>query len=454
MILHFNTDAKAIIDTIYTDVIVSNKEGVIIYANNSTEFWFGLKPQQMVGKNVFDLEAQKTFTPSITRKVLETNKKQTLIQKTQNNKKLLVTGNIVYGEDDKIKYIVCYSQDITELDKMKSYVKQVESELEEIKNKLKTLEIKKSLNKNIVAQSKNMKQILSIMDRVAKTDATILFTGESGVGKTMFAEHIHTLSGRKGEFVSINCGAIPLTLIESELFGYEAGSFTGANAKGKTGLVEQAKEGTLFLDEIGELPFDVQAKLLMLIQEKSFYSVGDTKRKKINFRLIAATNINLEKKINNGQFREDLYYRLSVIQLNIPPLRERQDDLLKLILSFLDYHNKQYNEEKELTHQSIDYLLKYDWPGNVRELSNMIERLVLIAEEKVITPKHLPKKLKQEDIFVIPNNETLTLPDILENTEKEVLKKAQKKYVTTTKIAERLGVSQPTIVRKLKKYNM
>lgn len=454
MVLQLNKDAKAIIDTIYTDVIVSNKEGTIIYANNSTEYWFNLKPEQVVGRNVFDLEAQKIFTPSITRKVLETNQKQTLIQKTQNNKKLLVTGNIVYDDNNDIKYIVCYSQDITELDKMKNYVKQVESELEEIKNKLKVLESKQTLDKNIVAQSKSMKEITAIMERVAKTDATIFFTGESGVGKTMFAKHIHTLSERKGEFVSINCGAIPHALIESELFGYEAGSFTGASTKGKIGLVEQAKGGSLFLDEIGELPVDVQAKLLMLIQEKSFYRVGDTKRKKVDFRLIAATNINLEDEIKTGEFREDLYYRLSVIQLNIPPLRDRHDDLLKLILNFLDYHNKQYNEEKELTHQSIDQLLKYDWPGNVRELSNMIERLVLVTEEKVISPEDLPINLIQDDMFVIPNNQSLTLPEILDNTEKEVLKIAKKKHITTTEIANHLGVSQPTIVRKLKKYNL
>lgn len=454
MVLQLNREAKAIIDTIYTDVIVSNEDGIIIYANNSTEFWFDLRPEQIVGKSVFDLEKQKIFTPSITRKVLETKQKQTLFQKTQKNKKLLVTGDIVYGDDNRIKYIVCYSQDVTELDKLKNYVKQVENELEEIKEKLKILGDSRTENTNIVAQSKNMQQILSTMERVSKTDATIFFTGESGVGKTMFAKHVHTLSERKGKFISINCGAIPPTLIESELFGYEAGSFTGANTKGKTGLVEQANGGTLFLDEIGELPYDVQAKLLMLIQEKAFYRVGDTVRKQVDFRLIAATNVNLEEKINNGQFREDLYFRLSVIQLTIPPLRKRQEDLLKLILNFLYFHNKQYNEHKELTHQTIDLLLKYHWPGNVRELSNVIERLVLVVEEQIITPEHLPPNLTKDNVLTLADDTSLTLPEILANTEKEVLKKARKKYSTTTEIAAHLGVSQPTIVRKLQKYNI
>lgn len=453
MVLQLSKESKAIIDAIYTDVIVSNKSGRIIYANNSTEYWFNILAEQLIGKSVFDLESQGVFTPSITRRVLETNQKQTLLQTTHKGKKLLVTGDIVPNDNNDIKYIVCYSQDITELEKMKNYVKQVESELDEIKEKLKLLEVKPN-EAHIVAQSKNVKQILFTMERVAKTDATVFFTGESGVGKTMFAKHVHTLSERKGEFISINCAAIPSSLIEAELFGYEAGSFTGASHKGKVGLVEQADGGTLFLDEIGELPSSVQAKLLMLIQEKAFYRAGDTKRKEVDFRLIAATNINLNEKIQDGHFREDLYFRLSVIQLTIPPLRERQDDLLKLILNFLDHYNKQYNEHKELTHDTIDYLLKYDWPGNVRELSNVIERLVLVVENQIVAPEQLPANIIQENTFTLAENTTLTLPEILHKTEKEVLKAARHKYQTTTEIAQYLGVSQPTIVRKLKKYSL
>src|SRR5699024_490587 len=191
----------------------------------------------------------------------------------------------------------------------KSYVKKVEGELEEIKKKLHDLRNLQIQDSEIIAKSKNVQQILSIMDRIADTDATVLFTGESGVGKSLFAEQLHHKSKRKGKFIPINCSTIPKSLIESELFGYKEGSFTGASQKGKVGLVEQAQGGTLFLDEIGELPFDVQAKLLMLIQEKTFYRIGDSAPKTVDFRLIAATNVNLEEQIKQGKFREDLYFR-------------------------------------------------------------------------------------------------------------------------------------------------
>ena len=454
MTFEMNEESKEIIDSIYTDVIISDPNGIIVYANNSTEYWFNMEKEVIIGKSVFELEKQKVFSPSITRKVLETGKKQTLIQQTYSNKKLLVTGNIVYDENQNIKYVVCYSQDITELEKLKSYVKKVEGELEEIKKKLHDLRNLQIQDSEIIAKSKNVQQILSIMDRIADTDATVLFTGESGVGKSLFAEQLHHKSKRKGKFIQINCSTIPKSLIESELFGYKEGSFTGASQKGKVGLVEQAQGGTLFLDEIGELPFDVQAKLLMLIQEKTFYRIGDSAPKTVDFRLIAATNVNLEEQIKQGKFREDLYFRLSVIHIPIPPLRERQDDLLSLVMKFTTLFNKRYHYQKEFTHETIDYLLRYSWPGNVRELSNIIERLILTIDEDIILPEHLPENIKASQSVPLYDTGHNSLPDILEETEIRVLKQAQKHCKSTTEMAKYLGVSQPTIVRKLQKYGL
>ncbi|RST74118.1 PAS domain-containing protein [Siminovitchia acidinfaciens] len=455
MALEIGERWEEIVDGLYTDVIITDKHGTIVYANDSTEYWFKMNKDEIIGNSVFELEKKRVFYPSVARMVIESSQKQTLIQQTRNEKKLLVTGNIIYDDKRNIEYIVCYSQDITEIEKMKSYIKKVENELENVKKELQYYQKLQMEDSHVVAKSPNMQRVLSMMDRVADTDATVLLTGESGVGKSLLAEQLHKKSNRKGEFVSINCSSIPESLIESELFGYKPGAFTGASQKGKVGLVEKAHNGTLFLDEIGELPVNVQAKLLMLIQEKTFYRIGDAQPKEVNFRLVAATNVNLEERIKEGAFREDLYFRLSVIHISIPPLRERQEDLLNLLMNMIKKFNKRYGRHKDLTHETIDCLLRYSWPGNVRELSNIIERLVLTIEEDVILPEHLPENINTAHLaapFIEVGHKSLK--EILEATEIRVLKDAREKYNSTTKMAKLLKVSQPTIVRKLKKYGL
>lgn len=444
---------EEIIDSIYTDVILTDASGIVIYANN-TEYWFDMKKEAVIGRSVFQLEKEKVFYPSITRKVLETGRKQTLIQETRSGVKLLVTGNIVHDEKGNIKYIACYAQDISELEKLKSYIKKVEGELKSIKEELLQLQVKETiLSSSVVAKSEKMKQILLIINRVAETDASILLTGESGVGKSKLAKYVHQKSNRPGKLVSVNCSSIPETLLESELFGYAPGAFTGANPKGKKGLVEEAQDGTLFLDEIGELPNSLQAKLLTLIQEKKFYPVGVTTSKKVNFRLITATNVDLSEQIKENLFREDLYYRLSVIHIPIPPLKERKDDLLALIMELINTFNKRYNQEKEFSHETINYFLQYTWPGNVRELSNVIEMLILTVEDYVIQPSHLPEHIASNYTAASLNNlGQKSLPDLLKETEISILKEALTRCKSTTEMAKYLGISQPTVVRKLQKY--
>lgn len=458
MNFHSSWNWKEILDSINNDLIVTDPNGNVLYSNSSVEYWLNVKKSEIIGRSVIEMEKERIFYPSVVKRVLETGEKQTLVQETRSGKKLLVSGNIVYDEQQQIKYIVTYSQDITELEKMKMYVKMVEGEMETIKNELKELQNKQSADADIIAKSDKMKNVMGMINRVAQTDTTVLLTGESGVGKSLLAEYIHKQSGRKGKFVTINCSSIPESLLESELFGYDAGAFTGANPKGKKGLVEEAEDGTLFLDEIGELPMNLQAKLLTLIQKKEFFRIGDTKPKTVNFRLVAATNVDLKERIQEGKFREDLYFRLSVIHIPIPPLRERREDLLSLIMDLTETFNTRHGQEKVLDHAVIDNLLHYEWPGNVRELANLIERLVLTIEDNLIQQMHLPEEFVSCDVteqnLAVHALGRKSLPEIVEEIEIQVLKNATERCTSTTQMAQYLGVSQPTIVRKLKKYGI
>ncbi|WP_198042545.1 sigma-54-dependent Fis family transcriptional regulator [Oceanobacillus sp. AG] len=392
------------------------------------------------------------------KRVLETGEKQTLIQETRSGKKLLVTGNIVYNDKNNIKYVVTYAQDVTELEKMKLYVKMIEGEMETIKSELKELQSKQSAAPHIIAKSEPMKHVVSLINRVARSNTSVLLTGESGVGKTLLAEYLHNQSGRKGKFVTINCSSIPESLLESELFGYDAGAFTGANPKGKKGLVEEAKGGTLFLDEIGELPMNLQAKLLTFTQSKEFIRVGETTPISLDFRLVTATNVNLKERIEDGKFREDLYFRLSVIHIPIPPLRERREDLLSLIIELTQKFNQRHQQEKVLDHAVIDHLLHYKWPGNVRELANLMERLVLTIDDNLIQQEHIPKEFisnyQKENSLRFQVLEEKTLPEMMQELETQILQKAFASCKSTTEMARQLGVSQPTVVRKLQKYGI
>ncbi len=404
------------------------------------------------------LEKERVFYPSVVKRVLETGEKQTLIQETRSGKKLLVTGNIVYNDKNNIKYVVTYAQDVTELEKMKLYVKMIEGEMETIKSELKELQNKQSATPHIIAKSEPMKHVVSLINRVACSNTSVLLTGESGVGKTLLAEYLHNQSGRKGKFVTINCSSIPESLLESELFGYDAGAFTGANPKGKKGLVEEAKGGTLFLDEIGELPMNLQAKLLTFTQSKEFIRVGETTPISLDFRLVTATNVNLKERIEDGKFREDLYFRLSVIHIPIPPLRERREDLLSLIIELTQKFNQRHQQEKVLDHAVIDHLLHYEWPGNVRELANLMERLVLTVEDNLIQQEHIPKEFisnyRKENNFSFKALGEKTLPEMMQEFETQILQNVYGRCKSTTEMARQLGVSQPTVVRKLQKYGI
>jgi transcriptional regulator with PAS, ATPase and Fis domain len=339
---------------------------------------------------------------------------------------------------------------------LKEYIQAMKEEIERVKSELDQLRNQHVLENGIIANSEAMKKVILTARKAAEVDVNIVLLGESGVGKSHLARLIHQTSPRKqGPFIEVNCGAIPESLFEAEFFGYEAGAFTGAHRNGKVGLAELAEGGTLFLDEISELSLLNQVKLLKFIQEKQFYRVGGTKLRKVDCRLIAATNQDLKTAVENKAFREDLYFRLNVVPISIPPLCDRKEDILPLIDYYLQFFMKKYNCTKKLDGAVIQRLIYHEWKGNVRELINLLEQLVVMSPSPLITYEDLPPIFRtKRDQTPAMDEDNLTLAEILAKVEKRILIKAKQQHKTTAKIAKAIGISQPSVVRKLKKYNI
>lgn len=322
-----------------------------------------------------------------------------------------------------------------------------------------TLSQYKSNNEIFVGNSQFMKDLTKKVLQVATYDCTVLIMGESGTGKELIASSIHKFSKKSGPIIKINCGAIPENLLESELFGYEQGAFTGAKIGGKPGKFEEAHNGTLFLDEIGDMQLHLQVKLLRVLQEKEVVRVGGSKTKKVNARIIAATNKNLYNLVQEGKFREDLFYRLNVVPITIPPLRERREDIMPLILHFKKKYEKKYQTKRNCSPEVIKHFLSYDWPGNVREMENLIERLIVILEPtETITPKILindylsmARLQMEKDVSV---HRLIPIKDATDKVESQLINMAIARYKTLKEIADVLGVDQSTICRKLKQLNI
>ncbi|MBC2724121.1 MAG: sigma 54-interacting transcriptional regulator, partial [Desulfosporosinus sp.] len=329
--------------------LVTDREGIIVRVSEGTGDIYDINSDELLGKSVYTLEQEGLFTPLVTPIVLEKKKKVTLVQTTKQGRKLLVTGIPVEDPKGEVVQIVSYSHDVTELMEVKKYLDSMEDEMHRVKTELELLRKQNVLTDGLVSNSEKMQHVLKTAVNVSNVDVNVLLLGESGVGKTHLAKFIHNKSPRcKGPFIEVNCGAIPDHLFEAEFFGYEAGAFTGASRNGSLGLVELANNGTLFLDEIGELSLSHQVKILKLIQEKQFYRVGGRKPKTVEFRLIAATNKNPEEAVQAKEFREDLFFRLSVVPITIPSLRERPEDIYPLITHFVQQFENKYDRKRQL----------------------------------------------------------------------------------------------------------
>lgn len=442
---------KEILNNSYDEIFVINSKGIVIYVNNASERNYGLKPSEIIGKTVYHLVEEGYYTPSITPIVFREKKRVTLSQETMIGKKLVVTATPILDKDGNIDLVVMNSRDITEIEELKCNLEETEKLVQKYKQEVEELRKKEYKYEHLIVRSKSMKECVELAQKVSSTDSTVLILGDSGTGKNVMAKYIHHISNRKaGSFKTINCAAIPDQLLESELFGYHRGAFTGANTAGKIGLLELSDGGTLFLDEIAEIPLRLQAKLLEVIQENRFIPVGGTEYKTINTRIIAATNRNLEKMVVDGLFREDLFYRINVIELEIPPLRERLEDIVPLAHYFLNIYDKKYGMSHYFSQDSLDTLMSHSWSGNVRELQHVIERLVITVKESKILPEHFPKSFRKSDKV----KANLALPNLvpLDVLEEELIIKAYKQLGSSYKVAKALNISQSKANRRIRQY--
>lgn len=450
---NINEDLEAIMSLSGELVTIVNHQGIVERVSSNCKEIMGIEANDFVGKSIYELEKSGVITLSSTKKVLETLKKVTMTQQTKGNKYLHVQGFPIFNEDGSLEKILNISKDVTEeailREKLQESEKEVELLIEEVN--------KESMrNGNIIVKSQKIEEVYYLSNKVAKTDATVLYLGETGVGKGVFAKYLHEASNRRDyPFITVNCSVLPEQLIESELFGYVKGAFTGANVEGKKGLIEAAENGTLFLDEIGELSLQTQAKLLQVIQEKSFTPIGTTSSVEANVRIVAATNRDLMNMVSGGLFRSDLYYRLNVVPIHIPALRERVEDIPFLLQYFLDMFNLKYQKSGIFSPQAIDQLTYYKWPGNVRELQNFVERLVITTGKNKIEIEDLPSSVMDaelpEEIDVI---EDKSLKERIDQFEKKILLKTLAKSRNLKEMSNYLKVDISTISRKLKKYDI
>lgn len=443
-----------IIECSYDGIYITDGKAKTIIVNKAYENITGMSREELLNKNMVELVKEGKVSRSATLLVLKNKKITTIEQEFSTGKKALVSSSPIFDDNGNITMVVTNVRDVTELYELKEQLEKNEElnkkyffEIEAMRNQL--------LNaKDIIARDEKMLNMLEIAKKVALVDTTVLLLGETGVGKEEIAKYIHKNSKRCNKnFIKVNCGAISKNLIESELFGYEKGAFTGANRNGKLGLFEVADGGTIFLDEIGELELDMQVKLLRVLQEGEIQRVGDTKMIKVNARVLAATNRNLEDMVSKKAFREDLYYRINVVPIDILPLRERKKDIQPLVEYFLNNLNKKYNLNKTITPAAMYCLYKYDWPGNVRELKNIIERIVIMSSGDKILRSDLPIKNHYEDkIEINLENKEIKLRDAVAKLEAELIEKAFKENGNVRAAAKELGIDASTFVRKRKKY--
>jgi len=455
---------RKLIGSSFDGVTITNSKGQTIWYNQSFLQMSGLLPSQLDNYTAAELVKNGWMEDSASIEAISKGVTTTKSVKYSTGVEALVSATPIFDDDGNLIYTFQNIRDITELNKLKNQLDETYALSESYRQTLQEVQLSKVNGNHVVYQSALMEKIVILAHKFSKVNTSILILGESGVGKDVLANYIHSIDTRtnKGPFVKINCGAIPEHLLESELFGYEGGAFSGANRSGKAGLFEVANGGTIFLDEIGEMPLSLQVKLLGVLQDLKIQRVGGTKEIPIDVRVIAATNADLEKMMKEKKFRQDLYFRLNVLSISIPPLRVRPDDIIVLIEHFLKVFNEKHQINKSFSPNTIQLFLSYDWPGNIRELKNLVERLMIISDGNLVNetfiPANLHNKVSNSDDNLIEDSidetQDLQLKSLMDEYEKKVLSFFLSKYKPMKRCADVLGIDLTTLARKKKRLGL
>ncbi|MCM3570427.1 sigma-54-dependent Fis family transcriptional regulator [Neobacillus mesonae] len=473
-ILHLqesNEQLRTIINFSSDGLYVVDSKGITLEVNRAYENMTGIAREEVIGKDIRDLVFSGYFDRSASYMALQSKQTVTIMQEIKKKKFFVVTATPVFhtekNHEKKIKMVVTSVRDVTYLNHLQKQLQKAEHANLPLDQEQKLIFPK---DPTIVFQSTKMRNLYDKIKQISPYPAPVLITGPSGTGKEVLANLIHQMSERKGKFVKVNCAAIPAELFESELFGYASGSFTGARREGKPGLFEQADNGTILLDEIGEIPLPLQTKLLRVIQDQIVTRVGDVTSKKLSFRLICSTNQDLKQLVHMKKFREDLWYRINVVHLQIPPLCERKDDIGRLIETYTQAFCHQYQIEKRILPETLSILENYSWPGNVRELKNVIEFLVISTPLPEISPYDLPEhinnswalELPEEDhpdentklIHETPSTGNLSLKESMKQFETKLIVTALQNSKSIRLAAAQLGLDHANLIRKMKRLGI
>lgn len=453
---HLNSEMNAIIESCFDGIYVTDGKGKTIRVNTAYERITGIRREDVLGRSTADLVSDGFYNESVTQLVLESKQPKSLVQTLKTGKKVMATGTPIIAENGDITLVVTSVRDVSQLYNLQQRLVKEEKLRTRYEHELEQLRRIQDTMSNVVIKSAKMQKLYEMAQRLAQVDTTILVKGESGVGKEVFADMVHAHSSRRDRpLLKLNCATIPEHLFESELFGYAPSAFTGASKKGKAGSFEAANGGIIFLDEIGEMPMASQAKMLRVLQSKEVMRLGSNDPVQVDVRIIAATNRDLKEMVADGSFRQDLFFRLNVVPVVVPPLRERKEAIPSLVYSFLDKFNKQYGFSKQLAPQVLSVLYDYDWPGNIRELINTIERMVVTSGGDIITPKDLPGHMQRGKIRSrLPQMMDGSLRDTLDKVEKTIIADALKIHKSTHKVARVLGINQSTVVRKMQRFGI
>ncbi|MEQ2456464.1 sigma-54 interaction domain-containing protein [Flavonifractor hominis] len=454
--LYANIDFQKVCENLYDGIHITDGEGRVLFINQAYTRTTGILPEELLGRKVADIEAEgKLYKGSVTGKVLECRQRVNSVATIfKLNKEVLVTGTPVFDEAGNIVLVVTNTRDFPELKRLEQQLLTLTEESKKANEELTYLRRQQAGDRQLFYRSQAMASVMELVRTVAPTDVTVLITGESGTGKELVANEIYHHSDRVDKpFIKVNCAAIPGELLESELFGYEDGAFTGAKRAGKAGMFELANTGVILLDEIGDMPLPLQTKLLRVLQQRELMRIGGSRPIRLDIRVIASTNKDLQEEVRQGRFREDLFYRLNVVPLEIKPLRERPEDIPYLAERFCQSFNKKYGKDARISDEAMQLILAYRWPGNIRELENLIERIVVTSPGGVVTRGTVYNALNPGGMRLGGRvMEDATLRQQVSAFEREVILHTVERAGSIRKAARLLGVDHSTLVKKCRQY--